>query len=179
MTRLSGLVAGMHHPGKRRNLFMNIFVGNLAFKTSEEELKKEFEVFGEVHSVKIIMDHETHKSRGFAFVEMRDQDQATAAIAGMNGKELAGQVLKVNEAKPRTPRSEQGAPRGSAGGFAPAGRQGRSPTGFGIRDRINSAYQNRDDDIYDTKGGRSGGNRGRGGRGFDSGGRSGGGKRSR
>jgi cold-inducible RNA-binding protein len=157
---------------------MNIFVGNLSFKTSEEELQKEFEVFGEVHSVKIIMDHETHKSRGFAFVEMRDQGQATAAIAGMNGKDLAGQTLKVNEAKPRTPRADQGAPR-STGGYGSASRPGGAPSGYGIRDRIASA--SRDDDIYDTKSGRSGGhgNRGRGGRGFDSGGRSGGGRRSR
>jgi RNA recognition motif-containing protein len=156
---------------------MNIFVGNLSFKTTEEELKREFEVFGEVRSVKIILDHETHKSRGFAFVEMQDQDQATAAIAGMNGKELAGQVLKVNEAKPRTPRSEQGAPR-STGGFGSTGRQAGSPSGYGIRNRINSAYQNADDDIYDTKSGRSGHGRGRGGRGFDSDGRPGG-RRSR
>ena len=157
---------------------MNIFVGNLAFKTSEEEVKREFEAFGEVHSVKIIMDHETHKSRGFAFVEMRDQGQATAAIAGMNGKELAGQILKVNEAKPRTPRDEQGAQRSPGGYGAAAGRPAaRAPSGYGIRDRINNAFHNADDDIYDTKGGR--GNRSRGGRGFDSGGKSGGGKRSR
>jgi RNA recognition motif-containing protein len=152
---------------------MNIFVGNLSFKTSEEELQKEFEAFGEVHSVKIIMDHETHKSRGFAFVEMRDQGQATAAIATMNGKDLAGQILKVNEAKPRTPREQGSAPR-SPGGYGSTSRPGGggSPSGYGIRDRIASA--SRDDDIYDTKSGRSGNSR-RGGRGFDSGGRSGGG----
>ena len=80
---------------------MNIFVGNLSFKTTEQELQREFEAFGEVGSVKIIIDHNTLKSRGFAFVEMRDRDQALTAIAGMNGKELAGQILKVNEAKPR------------------------------------------------------------------------------
>jgi cold-inducible RNA-binding protein len=80
---------------------MNIFVGNLSFKTTEQELQREFEAFGEVGSVKIITDHNTLKSRGFAFVEMKDRDQALAAIAGINGKELAGQTLKVNEAKPR------------------------------------------------------------------------------
>jgi len=124
------------------------------------------------------MDHETHKSRGFAFVEMRDQGHANAAIAGMNGKELAGQLLKVNEAKPRTPRGEQG-PQRSPGGYGGPSRQGGSLSGYGIRDRINSAFQGKDDDIYDSKNGRGGqGNRGRGGRGFDSGGKPGG-RRSR
>lgn len=156
---------------------MNIFVGNLSFKTSQEELKSEFEAFGEVRSVKIILDHETHKPRGFAFVEMQDPTQATAAITAMNGKELAGQVLKVNEAKPRTPRSDQPAQR-SEGGFVP--RQSASPAGYGIKGRFTSTFNNKDEDIYDTKNSRSGhGGRGRGGRGFDSGGGKPGGRRSR
>ena len=82
---------------------MNIFVGSLSFKTTEEELQKEFEAFGEVGSVKIILDHETFKSRGFAFVTMPNQDQATAAIAALNGREMNGFALKVNEARPREP----------------------------------------------------------------------------
>ena len=68
---------------------MNIFVGNLSFRTTEQELQREFEAFGEVGSVKIITDHNTLKSRGFAFVEMRDRDQALAAMPGSIGKELA------------------------------------------------------------------------------------------
>jgi RNA recognition motif-containing protein len=103
---------------------MNIFVGNLSFKTTEEELQKEFDAFGEVDSVKIIMDQYTHKSRGFAFVEMPNREQALAAIDGLNGKELAGQTLTVNEAKPRESRGGgQGRGR-SGGGYGGGGRPG-------------------------------------------------------
>ena len=157
---------------------MNIFVGNLSFKTTEQELQREFEAFGEVGSVKIITDHNTFKSRGFAFVEMRDRDQALAAIAGINGKELAGQTLKVNEAKPREARGEQSRER-SGGGFGSGARS--SAGGFGNRNRGGSGDDSRDGtgSIYDSKGRTGGGgNRGRGGRGSGSGGRSGGGRRS-
>jgi cold-inducible RNA-binding protein len=156
---------------------MNIFVGNLSFKTSEEELQREFEAFGEVSSVKIITDRETLKSRGFAFVEMPNQEQALAAIAGMNDKILAGQTLKVNEARPREARGGQGRER-SGGGFTSGGRP--AGAGFGARSRGDSSYDQKSADIYDTKGRGAGGmgNRGRGGRGPGSGGRSGGGKRS-
>jgi cold-inducible RNA-binding protein len=105
---------------------MNIFIGNLSFKTTEEELQREFEAFGEVDSVKIIKDQYTHKSRGFAFVEMGNRDQALAAIAGINGKELAGQTLTVNEAKPREARGGQSRERRGGGG-----NRGRSGGGFG------------------------------------------------
>jgi cold-inducible RNA-binding protein len=109
---------------------MNIFVGNLSFKTTEEELQREFEAFGEVDSVKIIKDQYTHKSRGFAFVEMGSRDQALAAIDGINGKELAGQTLTVNEAKPREARGGQNRERrgGGGGGY---GNRGRGGGGFG------------------------------------------------
>ena len=109
---------------------MNIFVGNLSFKTTEEELQREFDAFGEVDSVKIIMDQYTHKSRGFAFVEMPNRDQALAAIAGLNGKELAGQTLTVNEAKPRESRGGQSRGR-SGGGFGSGGRPGGGSGGRG------------------------------------------------
>jgi cold-inducible RNA-binding protein len=153
---------------------MNIFVGNLSFKTTEQELQREFEAFGEVASVKIITDHNTLKSRGFAFVEMSDRDQSLAAIAGINGKVLGGQILKVNEAKPREARGGQSRER-TAGGYG-SGARPSSGGGFGNRDRGGSGYDNKEGsgDIYDSKG-RSG-DRGRGGRG--SGGRSGGGRRS-
>jgi cold-inducible RNA-binding protein len=156
---------------------MNIFVGNLSFKSTEQELQREFEAFGEVNSVKIITDHNTFKSRGFAFVEMLDRDQALAAIAGINGKELAGQILKVNEAKPREPRGSQSSER-SGGGYSSGARP--SWGGFGDKDRGGSGYDDKDGtgSIYDSKNRTGGGfgNRGRGGRG--SGGRSGGGRRS-
>jgi cold-inducible RNA-binding protein len=115
---------------KKRGIIMNIFVGNLSFKTTEDELQKEFEAFGEVESVKIIKDQYTGRSRGFAFVEMEDRDQALAAIAGLNGKELVGQTLTVNEAKPREARGGGGQKRGygnrgSGGGQGgPGGRSG-------------------------------------------------------
>jgi len=157
---------------------MNIFVGNLSFKTTEQELQREFDAFGEVESVKIIMDRDTRKSRGFAFVEMPDRDQAMAAIAGINGKELAGQTLKVNEAKPREARGGQSRER-TGGGFGSGGRSGGG--GFGNRDRSGGAYGSKEGDsnIYDSKGrsGTGSGKRDRTGRGSGSGGRSGGGRR--
>ena len=158
---------------------MNIFVGNLSFQSTEQELQREFEAFGEVTSVKIITDHNTLKSRGFAFVEMRDRDQALAAIAGINGKELAGQTLKVNEAKPREARGGQSREH-SGGGFGSGARS--SAGGFVNKNRGGSGDDSRDGtgSIYDSKGrtGGGAGNRGRGGRGSGSGGRSGGGRRS-
>ena len=158
---------------------MNIFVGNLSFKTTEQELQREFEAFGEVASVKIIIDHNTLKSRGFAFVEMRDRDQALTAIAGMNGKELAGQILKVNEAKPREAGGGQSRER-SGGGFGSGARS--SGSGFANKDRSSGGYDSKDANgsIYDSKdrSGGGAGKRGRGGRGSGSGGRSGGSRRS-
>ena len=92
---------------------MNIYVGNLSFDTAEEDLRKAFESHGEVTSVSIITDRYTGKSRGFGFVEMPSKEEAQAAIAGVNGQELHGQVLNVNEARPRTERS--GGSRGGGG----------------------------------------------------------------
>jgi len=105
---------------------MKIYVGNLSFKTTEDELQKEFEKYGEIGSVNIVKDQYTGKSRGFAFVEMEQKDQALAAITGLNGKELAGQTLKVNEAKPREPRTGQ---RGSGGRGGAGFRSGGRPSG--------------------------------------------------
>ncbi|HAF06983.1 MAG: RNA-binding protein [bacterium] len=79
---------------------MKIYVGNLSFSLTDEELKKEFEVFGEVNSVTIIKDRETNRSKGFGFVEMSDEN-AQKAINELNGKEVAGRKLVVNQAKPR------------------------------------------------------------------------------
>ena len=157
---------------------MNIFVGNLSFRTTEQELQREFEAFGEVDSVKIIMDRETLKSRGFAFVEMRNQNHALAAIAGINGKELAGETLKVNEARPREACEGQMRAR-TGGGFGSRDRSGRS----GFDNRAHSGDRDsRDGDasVYDSKSQSGGGfgNRDRGGRGPRSSNRSHGGRRS-
>jgi len=80
---------------------MNIYVGNLAFQTTEETLRPKFEAFGDVASVNIIADKYTGRSRGFAFVEMPSDDQANAAIEGLDGTELDGRTLKVNKARPK------------------------------------------------------------------------------
>ena len=92
---------------------MNIYIGNLSFDTTEEQLRQAFEAFGEVSEVKIITDRDTGRPRGFAFVEMSSQDEATAAISGLNGQDLNGRTLNVNEARPR---NEGGGGRGRGGG---------------------------------------------------------------
>lgn len=93
---------------------MNIYVGNLSFDTTEEQLRQAFESFGEVSSVNIITDKYTGEPRGFAFVEMSDKDAAAGAIADLNGQDLNGRTLNVNEARPRTDRG--GGRGGSRGG---------------------------------------------------------------
>jgi RNA recognition motif-containing protein len=90
---------------------MNIYVGNLSRDVSEAELKEAFQAFGEIQSCNIIKDKFTGESRGFGFVEMPNKEEAEKAIAEMNGKDLKGRNLTVNEARPRTDR-----PRGGGGG---------------------------------------------------------------
>jgi RNA recognition motif-containing protein len=150
---------------------MNIFVGSLSFNTTEEELLKEFEAFGKVDSVKIVLDRETLKSRGFAFVTMPNQDQAAAAIVGLNGKELKGFTLRVNEARdpgPQGGRARVNARPGYKGGQQSGpgyGAGSRSPGGGGFAgNRAGEAAGRRDLEIYDTKGGRSNSGRGKKGR---------------
>ena len=104
---------------------MNIYVGNLSYQASEDELRQTFEAFGEVVSVSIIKDKLTGQSRGFAFVEMGSDDAGRAAITGMNGKDYRGRALTVNEARPREERRPgSGGDRGGFGG-------GRRPGGSG------------------------------------------------
>ena len=80
---------------------MNIYVGNLSYSMSEGELSDAFGAFGEVSSVKILVDRETGRSRGFGFVEMPNQGEAETAITQLNGKDLGGRALRINEARPR------------------------------------------------------------------------------
>jgi RNA recognition motif-containing protein len=80
---------------------MNIYVGNLSYGMSEDELREAFAAYGDVASVKILSDRETGRSRGFGFVEMPNQSEGEAAVAQLNGKELGGRTLRVNEARPR------------------------------------------------------------------------------
>ena len=100
---------------------MNIYVGNLPWDLSEEDLREAFAAFGEVETAKIVQDKFSGKSRGFGFVEMPNKEEGTAAISGMNEKDLKGRALKVNEAKPRT---ENRQPGGGGGGFGGGGGGG-------------------------------------------------------
>ena len=83
---------------------MNIYVGNLSYTLSESELQDAFAEFGEVSSAKILSDRETGRSRGFGFVEMPNQAEGEAAVAQLNGKDVGGRELRVNEARPREER---------------------------------------------------------------------------
>ena len=85
---------------------MNIYVSNIAFNATNQDLRQLFESYGVVDKIDIITDRYTGQSRGFGFVEMPDSAAAKAAIQGVQGKDLAGRTLTVNEAKPREPRSE-------------------------------------------------------------------------
>jgi cold-inducible RNA-binding protein len=87
---------------------MNIYVGNLDFSSTEDSIRALFEQHGEVTSVKIITDRYTGRSRGFGFVEMANDEEGKAAISALDGKELDGRPLKVNEARPRTERGGGG-----------------------------------------------------------------------
>jgi RNA recognition motif-containing protein len=85
---------------------VNIFVGNLAFTATDQDIRQLFEQYGVVDKVSVITDRDTGRSKGFGFVEMPDRQAAQAAITGVQGTELAGRALTVNEAKPREPRRE-------------------------------------------------------------------------
>ena len=100
---------------------MNIYVGNLPYEATEEDLLKAFEGFGQVETVKIIKDNYSGRSKGFGFVEMPDSADAHSAIEGLDGKELKGRTLMVNKARPRT---ENRGGRGGFGGGRRGGRQG-------------------------------------------------------
>lgn len=80
---------------------MKIYVGNLSYSTTSDDLRKAFEQYGSVESVEVVMDRNTNRSRGFAFAEMSDSEEAKAAIAGMNGKDMDGRPLNVSEARPK------------------------------------------------------------------------------
>lgn len=93
---------------------MNIYVGNMSYDTTEDHLREAFEGFGQVSSVKIITDRDTGRAKGFAFVEMSTKEEGDAAISGLNGKEMQGRELNVNEARPKTDNNRGG---GGGGGY--------------------------------------------------------------
>jgi len=118
-----------------------LYVGNLSFRTTSEELRDAFAAVGTVESASVIEDRETGRSRGFAFVEMATPEEATAAIEAFNGKDFGGRNLTVNEAKPRTDRGGGGG-RGGYGGGRGGGGGGRGGYGGGGgRDRDNDRFE--------------------------------------
>jgi RNA recognition motif-containing protein len=128
----------------------NIYVGNLSFKATESDLRDAFSAFGEVSKVSIIVDRETNRSRGFAFVEMPNSQEAKSAIAGLNQTTVADREISCNEAREREDRPSGGGSRyggGGGGGRSGGGGGGRSGGGGG----------------YESRGGGGGGG-GRGGR---------------
>lgn len=94
----------------------NLYVGNLPHSTTESELRSAFEAHGAVEKVNIVTDRDTGRSRGFAFVEMTNPGEAEKAIAALNGTDLGGRTLTVNEAKPKTDRPKSGGQRFGGGG---------------------------------------------------------------
>ncbi len=108
----------------------NIFVGNLDFNTGEDELRRLFEAYGQVDRVSIMTDRDTGRSRGFGFVEMANAEEGEKAIAGLNGSQVGGRTLNVNEARPKPERAG-----GGGGGGGRGGRGGDRGGGGGRRDR--------------------------------------------
>ena len=107
---------------------MNIYVGNLANQVTEDDLHKAFEAFGQVESANIIKDKFSGESRGFGFVQMPSKQEAQKAIEQMNGTDLMGRTINVNEARPRTERpggGREGSGRGRGSGFGGGGGGGR------------------------------------------------------
>ena len=102
---------------------MNIYVGNLSWELTEGDLRGEFEKFGEVTSSAIITDKFSGRSRGFGFVEMSNKKEGESAISELNGKEMKGREIRVNEARPRTEKSNNGPNRGFGGGGGGGGRR--------------------------------------------------------
>jgi RNA recognition motif-containing protein len=109
---------------------MRIYVGNLSFKTTQDELAQLFGQHGQVDEVSIVMDRETGRSRGFAFVTMADDAAAQAAIGAVNGQEYGGRTLTVNEARPKTEGGRGGfGGGGGRGGYGGGGGRGRDRDG--------------------------------------------------
>lgn len=113
----------------------NIFVGNLDFHTGEDELRQLFSTYGQVDRVSIMTDRDTGRSRGFGFVEMANAEEGEKAIAAINGSQIGGRTLNVNEARPKTDRPSGGG--GGRGGFGGgrSGGGGRDRGGYGGRGR--------------------------------------------
>ncbi len=146
---------------------MNIYVGNLPYKITENDLRDLFAAYGEVTSVSMIKDKMTGQSKGFGFVDMPDGAEGNAAIQGLNEQAVQGRNIKVNEAKPREDRPREGGGGGSRGGFGGGSGGGRGGFGGGSGGGDRGGFGGGGD-----RGGFGGGDRG--GRGGDRGGNGGG-----
>ena len=122
----------------------NLFVGNMSFQTTEADLRALFEPYGKVVRVHVATDRETGQARGFAFVEMSNDEEAAKAMAELNGKEVAGRALRVNEATPRPERGGPGGPRSGGGGSGRGGGGGRGGGRYEKEDYSGSARQPRE-----------------------------------
>jgi cold-inducible RNA-binding protein len=117
----------------------NIYVGNLSFDAAEDQVRSLFEAYGAVDKVNIVTDRDTGQPRGFAFVEMMDDDAANKAIEALNGTNLGGRNLNINEARPKTDRPRGGGGGGGRGGYGGGGggrdrgRSGGGGGGYGRR----------------------------------------------
>ena len=108
-----------------------LYVGNLSYRMTDSDLEQLFASHGSVTSAQIIMDRDTGRSKGFGFVEMANDQDATAAITALNGKEIEGRTLTVNEARPKEDRSGGGGRGGYGGGRGGSGGGGRGGSGGG------------------------------------------------
>ena len=117
--------------GAKGQQTMRIYVGNMSFSTTEETLKEAFEQHGGVDNVTIVTDRDTGRPRGFGFVEMGNNEEAQRAIDALNGTEVDGRTLTVNEARPQEHRAGGGFGRGGGGGFGGGGGRGRGGGGSG------------------------------------------------
>ena len=108
---------------------MQIYVGNLSYEVTEEDLRQEFGAFGEITSANIITDKYSGRPKGFGFVEMASKSEAEAAITGLNGKTLKDRTIVVNEARPRTDNRSGGYDNRKSGGYGGGGRDSRSGGG--------------------------------------------------
>ena len=122
----------------------NIFVGNMSFQTTESDLRALFEPFGQVTRIHVVKDRETGQPRGFAFVEMEKDEEAAKAMSDLNGKEVAGRALRVNEATPKSERGPRGGGFGSGGGGDKRGGGSRGRGGYSTEDYSGAARQPRE-----------------------------------
>lgn len=122
----------------------SLFVGNMSFQTTEADLTALFQPFGQIGRIHIATDRETGRARGFAFVEMPNDAEAAKAIAALDGKELGGRNLKVNEARPKGDRPRSNAGGRPGGGRTGGGHGGRGRGGFSNEDYRESARQPRE-----------------------------------